>query len=243
MVFTIRICLSGLVLALSGRTAYAIPQANASERRVLPPVSRSDAFSGAIEYSFDTALNKTSARLETTLGSRHGLARALFGTPTVHTLIAAYDFRGRVLPDYPDSIRLTLVSDEFEQASSDYVPRFRVVPILAVSVGDTVLRYPLAIAQMTEELPAPNVPSRVSLSPSGDAPIGYSQQVTHEIHIARSATASIPICDFLTLVSARNVQGTAAGLDFRLDEPVVSGLRAFAAKMNPDVVRAGIHCR
>ncbi|MDP9278447.1 MAG: hypothetical protein M3P00_03430 [Gemmatimonadota bacterium] len=243
MVFTIRICLSGLVLALSVRTAFAIPQVNVSERRVLPPVSRSDAFSGAIEYSFDTALNKTSARLETTLGSRHALARVLLGPPTVHTLIAAYDFRGRVQPDYPDSIRLTLISDEFEQASSDYVPVFRVVPILAVSVGDTVFRYPLAIAQMTVELPAPNLPSRVSLQTLRDAPIGYSQQFTHEIHIARTATASIPICDFLTIVSARNVQGTAAGLDFDLDEAVVSGLRAFAAKMNPDAVRDGIHCR
>jgi hypothetical protein len=243
MVFTIRICLSGLVLALSVRTAFAIPQVGASERRILPPVSQSDAFSGAIEYSFDTALNRTSARLETTLGSRNALTRALSGRPTVHTLIAAYDFRGRVLPDYPDSIRLTLVSDEFEHASSDYVPLFRVVPILAVSVGDTVYRYPLGIAQTTEDLLAPNVPSRVSLSPSGDAPIGYSQQVTHEIHIARTATASIPICDFLTLVSARNLQGTAAGLDFHLDEAVVSGLRAFAVKMNPDTVRDGIHCR
>ena len=243
MLFTIRICLSGLVLALSVSTAFAIPQASASERRVLPPVSRSDAFSGAIEYSFDTALNRTSARLETQLGSRNALARAVFGSPTVHTLIATYDFRGRVLPDYPDSIRLTLISDEFEQASTDYVPVFRVVPILAISVGDNVFRYPLGIAQTTEDLLPPNVPSRVSLSPSGDARIGYSQQLTHQIHIARTATASIPICDFLTLSSASNVQGTAAGLEFRLDEAVVSGLRAFAAKMNPDAVRERINCR
>ena len=243
MSFTIRICLSGLVLALSVRTASAIPQVASSERRVLPPLSQSDAFSGAIEYSFDTALNRTSARLETPLGSRNALARAFFGPPTVHTLIAAYDFRGRVLPNHPDSVRLTLMSDEFEQTSSDYVPPFRVVPILAVSAGDTVFRYPLGIAQMTEELPAPNLPSRVSLQTLRDAPIAYSQQITHEIHIARTATASIPICDFLTLVTARNVQGTAAGLDFRLDEAVVSGLRAFAEKMNPDAVRDGIHCR
>jgi hypothetical protein len=243
MVFTIRICLYGLVLGLSVRTASAIPQANASERRVLSPASRSDAFSGAIEYSFDTALNRTSARLETTLGSRHALTRVLFGPPTVHTLIAAYDFRGRVLPNHPDSVRLTLMSDEFEQTSSDYVPHFRVVPILAVSVGDTVFRYPLAIAQMTEELPAPNLASHASVQTLRDAPIGYSQQFIHEIHIARTATASIPICDFLTLLSARNVQGKAAGLDFDLDETVVSGLRAFAAKMNPDTVRDGIHCR
>jgi len=242
MVFTIRICLSGLVLALCVRTASAIPQLGSSERRVLPQVSQPDAFSGAIEYSFDTALNRTSARLETPLGSRNVLTRVLFGPPTVHTLIAAYDFRGRVLPHHPDSVRLTLMSDEFEQESSDYVPHFRVVPILTVPVGDTVFRYPLAIAQMTEDLPA-NLPSRVPLQTSRDAPIGYSQQIGHEIHIARTATASIPICDFLTFLSAGKVQGTAAGLDFDLDEPVVAGLRAFAAKMNPAAVREEIHCR
>ena len=134
MFFTIRICLSGLVLALSVRTASAIPQVGSSERRVLPPVSPSDSFSGAIEYSFDTALNRTSARLETSLGSRNALTRVLFGPPTVHTLIAAYDFRGRVPPNHPDSVRLTLMSDEFEQESPDYVPHFLVAPILAVSV-------------------------------------------------------------------------------------------------------------
>ena len=243
MLFTMRIGLSGLVLALSVRTASAIPQVSSSERRVLPPVSESAAFSGVIEYSFDTALNKTSARLETSLESRNVLVRKLLGPPTVHTLIAAYDFLGRGLPNHPDAVRLTLMSDEFKQASADYVPSLRPVPILVVSVGDTVFRYPLGIAQQTEVLVAPSSPSRVSRSPLGDAPTGYYQQVTDEVHIARTATASIPICDFLTLLNARNIQGTAAGLEFVLDETVVSGLRAFAAKMNPGAVRDAIICR
>jgi hypothetical protein len=244
MLFIIRIGLSGLVLALSVRTASALPQGTGSERRVWPPVSESGAFSGEIEYTFDTALNKTRARFETSLASRNVLLRVLVGEPTVHTLIAVYDFRGRILPNHPDSVRVSLISDEVRQAALGYFPSLGAEPILLVSIGDTVVRYPLGIAQRAEELIAPDLASPISRSSRGDEPTRYFQRPTHEVHIERTATAWIPICDFLALVYARNVHGTVAGLDFDLNESVISGLRQFAAEMNPSAaVRDGVSCR
>ncbi|MGH9418848.1 MAG: hypothetical protein ACRD3J_02645, partial [Thermoanaerobaculia bacterium] len=52
-------------------------------------------------------------------------------------------------------------------------------------------------------------------------------------HIERTALASIPICDFIALVGAREVRGTVAGLDFELGAQVLTGLRQFAAEMIP----------
>jgi hypothetical protein len=243
MLFNIRIGLSALVLALGVRTASALPQISGNERRVAIPVSESAAFFGEIEYTFDTALNKTRARFQSSLGSSNVVLRVLLGPPTVHTLIAVYDFRGRVLPNHPDSVRISLISDEIRQTPASYVPSVGTIPILLVSVGDTVVRYPLGIAQRTEEWMVPNGGMNISRPSQGEEPPHYSQ-LPRQLHIERTATAWIPICDFLALVYAKGVHGTVAGLDFDLNERVISGLREFAATMNPSgAVRDGINCR
>ena len=165
------------------------------------------------------------------------------GPPTVHTLIAVYDFRGRVLPSRPDSVRVSLISDEFSQTTAQYIPSLGTTPILLVSVGDTVVRYPLGIAQKTEESIAPNAGMNISRPSQVEEPTKYSQ-LPRQLHIERTATAWIPICDFLALVYAKDVHGTVAGLDFDLNEHVISGLREFAATMNPSTaVRDGTNCR
>jgi hypothetical protein len=243
MLSIIRICVSGLLLVLSVRTASAVPQQGSSERRVWIPVSESGVFSGEIEYTFDTTLNKTRTRFETSLASRNVLLQILLGPPTVHTLIADYDFRGRVLPSHPDSIRISLISDELTEAASAYAPSFGTKPILLVSVGDTVIRYPLGIAQKTEVWVEPDRVSNITRSPRDQDP-GRYVQLPHQVHIERTATAWISICDFLAIVYAKNAHGTVAGLEFDLNESVISGLRQFAAKMNAnEAVRDGVNCR
>jgi hypothetical protein len=238
--------LAGLALALpfASASASVVPQATNSEIRVSPSISDAGPFSGEIEYGFDTALNRTQARFKASLGSGNVLFRVFVAAPPVHTLIAAYEFRGRVPADYPDTVRLTLISDEYTQASDHFLLR-GATPILVASLGDTVISYPLGIAQRVEEWVVPNTPSVVTRSSGDNGSARYlPQQLPHVIHIERTATASIPICDFLALVNTRNVRGTVAGLEFDLNDGVVSGLRRFAAQMNHGAgVSGDINCR
>jgi hypothetical protein len=237
---------AGLAVALpfASVSAFVVPQANDSEKRVWPSVSEAGPFSGEIEYSFDTALNKTRARFKASLASGNILVRVLLGPPAVHTLVAVYEFGGRAPAAHPDHVRLSLMSDEYKQASEQYSPLLGVEPTLVVSIGDTVVRYPLGIAQRVEEWEVPNIPPSVSPLSRGREPTENPPHLPREIHIERTATALIPICDFLALVYTRNVRGTVAGLDFDLNDGVVSGLRAFAAQMNPSTAaRDGINCR
>jgi hypothetical protein len=247
MLWIVRTAVAGLALALPFAPAPAsvIPQARDSDPRVRPLLSEAVPFSGEIELAFDTAVNKTRVRFSTSLASGNVLVRVFLGAPAVHTLIADYEFGGRAPVYRPALVRVSLISDEYKRASSQDFPLWGVDPILAVSLGDTVARYPLGIAQMVEEWLPPATTSSVSPPPRGDDAIRYyQQQLPREIHIERTATAWIPICDFLGLVSARNVHGTVAGLEFDLNDGVVSGLRQFAAKMTvAAAARDRINCR
>ncbi len=246
MLWIVRTAVAGLALGLpfAPASASVIPQARDIDPRVRPLVSETVPFSGEIELAFDTAVNKTRVRFSTSLASGNALVRVFLAAPPVHTLIADYEFGGRAPLYRPTLVRVSLLSDEYKQASSQDFRLRGVEPILVVSLGDTVARYPLGIAQMVEEWSAPATTSSVSRPPQGDEAFRYyQQQLPREIHIERTATAFIPICDFLALVSARNVHGTVAGLDFDLNDGVVSGLRQFAAKMNPDPAGDRTNCR
>ena len=225
--------LAGLALALPFASAFAsvIPQATNSERRVWPSISDPAPFAGEIEYDFDHVLNRTQARFKGSLGSRKFLLKLFLPASPVHTLIATYEFEGRVPVASPDFVRLTLISDEYRRMTSQYSPLHEEQPILVASLGDTVLSYRLGIAQKVEEL-APAAGSLVSHSTADNVSAMHTWQLPHEIHIERTANATIPICDFLALVNSRSVHGTVAGLEFDLNEGVVSGLRRFAAQMN-----------
>lgn len=244
MLWIVRTGVAGLTLALPFASASASVFPQASDARVSPPAAETGPFSGEIKLAFDTALNRTRVRFRTSLASGNVLVRVFLGAPPVHTLIADYEFGGRAPLYRPTLVRVSLLSDEYKQASSQDFPLRGVEPILVVSLGDTVARYPLGIAQMVEEWSAPVTASSVSRPPRGAESVRYYQQESRQIHIERTATALIPICDFLALVSARNVHGTVAGLDFDLNDGVVSGLRQFVAKMNPDTAdRDRVNCR
>jgi hypothetical protein len=197
-----------------------------------------------MDYAFDTALNRTSARFKTSLAGRNGFFRALAGAPAVHTLVAVYEFAGRTAPHAPEAVRVSLMSDEFMQTQPEYRPSSRPQPILVITVGNTSVRYPLGIVQKVEEWSAPNMINQVG-RPSHEAdPLMYAQRSQSQLHIERTATALIPICDFLDLLHGKSVSGTVAGLEFDLNEGVVSGLRQFAAKMPPaSLASASVECK
>ncbi len=147
--FAGRISFSALMVALSVSTAQGSTQGTVSESRVFA-ASGGNASAGEIEYSFDTALNKTSARFRTSLASGNFFSRLFSGSHDVHALVAVYECGGRACVDPPDAVRLSLISDEFRQAPFGDRPSLGSVRILVITVGDTVVRFPLAIAQRTE---------------------------------------------------------------------------------------------
>jgi hypothetical protein len=235
-----RIGSASLMLTLSLTTARGSTQSNANEQKIAS--AESSGFSGEIAYIFDSDLNRTKARFQTSLESGNILSR-MFLRPPVQTLIADYDFSGRNHLNPPDAVRLTLISDEFRQGIPE---RFSPgpPPILMLVVGDRELSYPLGIAQRTEVWSTPDgAQPAVHDHVTGDPNINRNAIGTH-VHVERTATAMIPICEFMALVNATNVHGTAAGLDFELSKGVVSGLREFAAEMAPGVAaQADLNCR
>lgn len=232
MFWNIRTGIAGLALAVPlTSSASVIPQGSNSETRIRPSVSDAGRFTGEMDYVFDTALNKTSARFKTSLARGNVFFRVLAGPPPVHTLIADYEFAGRTPPRLPEVIRVSLMSSEFAQSPSEYRPSLGSEPVLVITVGERVGRYPLGIAQKIEEMRAPEAVSQVAQLRRGTDSRANSPQSPSELHIERTATAWIPICDFLVLVHGRSVHGTVAGLEFELNEDVVAGLRQFAAEM------------
>src|ERR1700736_5405952 len=95
---------SVVALALPVSIARGSVQEKISESRIPLPASGDRGFSGEIGYAFDTALNMTRARFETSLASRSILSRIFRGSPTVHTMIAAYEIVGRRPNSAPDSV-------------------------------------------------------------------------------------------------------------------------------------------
>ena len=235
---------SALMLALPVSSAVGSVQDKVSESRVPLPASGERGFSGEIGYAFDTALNVTTARFKTSLASQSILSRIFRGSPTVHTVTAAYEILGRGPVNAPDSIRISLMSDEFSQSfAGDGSPPQR-EPVLTITLGDSVARFPLRIAQKTEVWWPRDSMSRLARSPRvGDSGINYNVPVP-EMHIQRSATVRVSTCAFLALLAAKDLHGTAAGLDFELNEDVIAGLREFAAGMAPNTAApASVACR
>jgi hypothetical protein len=223
-----RIGIAALALSLPLSAARGSQQERINESRVLVPAAGQSAFAGEIEYAFDTALNKTRARFRAPLASRRLISR-IFARSPVHTLVASYEFVGRTSVDRPDSIRVSLMSDEYMEAPSAYRPTLGPQPILLIAIGDSVAQFPLGIAQRTEVWSAAETFFRVNnLSPGASAGIN-TYRPTSQMHIERTATTWIHACELLALISQKDVHGTVAGLDFELSEEVIAGLRQFAA--------------
>ena len=228
-----RIGVAALMLSLPVSVARGSQQERINESRASLPTSRSNEFVGEIEYSFDTALNMTRARFSAPLGSRRLLAR-MFGGPPVHTLVAAYEFAGHVAVDHPDSIRFSLLSDEYADELPDYHPMFDTKPpILEISIGDSIARFPLGIAQKIEVRWAPETYARAShLSPGAEIGTNFYRPVSR-VHMHRTATAWLRTCELVALSNRNEVHGVVAGLEFAIGQEVLAGLQRFAEGETP----------
>jgi hypothetical protein len=235
---------SALMLALPVSSAVGSVQDKLSESRVPVPTSAERGFAGEIGYAFDTALNITTARFKTSLAPRGIFSRIFRGSPTVHTLTADYEFAGRGAGNTPDSIRISLISDEFsESPSGNGLPQMP-EPVLTITLGDSVARFPLGISQKTEVWWPHDTVLRAARSYQGvNAGVNVTT-LAPQMHITRNATARVSTCAFLSLLARKDVHGTAAGLDFDLNEDVIAGLREFAAGMAADTAALpGVSCR
>jgi hypothetical protein len=221
-------CLSALI-APGTAVADASTQEALNDRRT---ASSTASFRGEIDYSFDSALNKTKALYRTSLESAN-LIKRLLTSPEVHTLVVAYEFEGRTNPGVPDAVGLTLLSDEYYGAPLDGGGPTQHSPLLTIRVGETEFRYPVAIAEMMEVWSDQPRADNQRVDLVGRYPRVHINPAPNQVHVHRRATARIPICEFLILANGRDVRGTVAGLAFDLSDDVLGGLRRFTAAMAP----------
>jgi hypothetical protein len=142
-----------------------------------------------------------------------------------------YEFTGRSDRVAAQSIQLTLVSDEYRDASVPESLRSQAMPMLVIPAGETEFRYTVDVLQLTAVQPI--APARVYRDLNNNGPFRpASISDGHlQMRIQRAATASLSLCDFLRLVNARELRGTVAGLDFHAGDEVLAGLRQFVAEM------------
>jgi hypothetical protein len=235
---------SALMLALPASNALGSVQDKLNESRVSLPASAGTGFSGEIGYAFDTALNMTTVRFKTSLAPRGIFARVFRGSPAVHTLAAAYEVVGRGRADAPDSIRISLISDEFSEASSgNGLPQIP-EPVLAITLGDSIARFPLSISQKTEVRWPHDSVLRAARSDWGVGTGINLNARPPQMHVTRNAMLRVSVCAFFGLIAGKELRGTAAGLPFELNEDVITGLREFAAGMSSDTAASnGASCR
>jgi hypothetical protein len=231
--------LLGLAFALTiplGET-WGSPTDADSQQRLSLPAAPGEPFSGEIEYEFDTLLNVTKARFHASLDTHGVLGRMFLSAPAVHTVIATYRFAGRTVNRVPDSVRISFVSDEYaEQVPEERNTMPAARPILELNLGHTLARYGLAVAQRTAwKSVESEVPHR--LLPTENH-IAQQMPPTLQVRTSRTSTSLLSLCEFLALISEREVNGTVAGLDFALNHRVITGLRVFASEMKSNEVGA-----
>jgi hypothetical protein len=235
---------SALMLALPVSTALGSVQDKLNESRVSLPAAAEKGFSGEMEYAFDTALNMSTVRFNSSLAPRGFFARMFRSSPAVHTLTAKYEFVGRRRADAPDSIRISFISDEFSDASTGNALPPIPAPILTITLGDSMVRFPLGISQKTEVWWPHDSVLRAARSDRDVGPGINLYARPPQMHVTRNATLRVSACTFFGLIAGKDVHGTVAGLPFELNEDVIAGLREFAAGMSSDSApRNGASCR
>ena len=219
--------------------AAAFAKSEDEQQRMWLPSSPAEA-RGDITYEFDSVLNQTTATFVAPLGQRD-LVHRLFSTPTVHTIIARYEIRGRIASHLPDTIGVVLESDEYVEPSLDSRFMIPTQRTLNVGVGTRVIEHSLSVAQRIQlETRARRMADNLVFGPEHQR---YAEPMPSQLaHVTRKATAGFSICEFLSLIDQREIHGTVAGLDFTVNPAVVAGLNRFASEMLPDDAPRFIDC-
>jgi hypothetical protein len=236
-----------IAFGISSR-ASALALSNSEQQRALPPTISSEAFTGEISYQFDSVLNKTTATYIAPLSSGGLLHRIFFPTPTVHTIKATYEFDGRRPSHVPDSVRVTFVSDEYTP-TPNHTPSpataptpaaaeffYGLQPEIAIRFGGGPAHRLVGVSQRVQ-LDSGFRPTTNRIGSKADNEPLMQMPLIEQAHITRTATASLSICEFLSLIERSAVDGTVGGLEFTLNQKVVAGLKLFAAEMLPDVAQ------
>ena len=221
------VCAVVIAMLLGPHRAFANSRDDVQQRMWLP-VAPTDA-RGEITYDFDSLLNRTTATYVAPLGKRD-LVHRLFAAPTVHTIVARYQFNGRFATRAPDTIGVLLEADAYIAPASEHPPSVATNYPLNIGVREHTLEHSLSIAdsfelERTWGEPQENNsagPERHRFSGSPSAGL---------VHIRRRATARLSTCEFLALIGQHEIRGTVAGLDFTIDPEVVAGLNRFASEM------------
>ena len=221
----IRAYVTAAILASCTRASIQDPL----NHRLIPPFTARSG-DGEIEYAYDTLTKKGTARYRALLGSGGFVKRLLGISPTVHTVVASYEFAGWMDRRPPTSVRLTLVSDEYYAARDPDPPMNLPMPVLVLHTGDGELRYAVGVAQKIElssaVAPKPYKPTGQDGRNQVDIDAGLVQ-----MHVERFATARLEVCDFVRAVSTPRLHGAVAGLDFEFSETALAGIRQFVAEM------------
>lgn len=222
------------MLVVPWAPAFASSDENDQQRAWLPSVPN-EAFAGEISYNFDSVLNKTTATYIAPLGKRDFLHRVFFAAPTVHTIIASYEFAGRIASHIPDTIRVRLQSDEYIAAISENQYVLGTERTLTIDLGARAVQHYLSLSQRIElDSSLRMARPAVGMTPRTQGP--FSPQIK-QAHVTRTATTWVSTCEFLSMIDQREIRGTVAGQNFTLNGEVVAGLRLFAATILPDSAR------
>lgn len=233
---SVRQCAPALMmLAFAFSTVGASTQDTLNEKRLASSVIAS--LPADISYTFDPSLNTTHATYKTSLGSKGFFKRVFKGSPAVHTLIVSYDFDGRRSSALPEGVQVTLISDEDRaDAPENTLADQNSVP-LEITVDGSSLRYSASIsrriATQTDSVWRVN---RSIESKYPNALIEFNPR--RSAHVHQTATAWIPIREFLTLTQAEKASGSIGRLDFQFSNDALSSLRRFAAVIAPGVAPA-----
>jgi hypothetical protein len=199
-------------------------------------------FSGDVDYIYDSASNRTTAKFSVSLQSYnifHDFMNS--GGPEVQTLTAEYSFPGRTLTSSPESVLVGFVRNEFGPFANENVPLI-VGESTAVEIllDDSIRkRYRARVTQKRNQVRIYRGLGRpedergtVRWTADGSIFVGTGKPVD-EIEVEECAEMWLPLQEFLSLMAARKVEGKVNSQNLRIRERAFFGLREFASHMNP----------
>ena len=208
------------------------------------PVPEHHRFSGNADYVYDSISNTTFARFEVSLRS-YNIFRDFFSSDSteIQTVTVNYSFSGRRLTAPPESVLVGFSRTETRPMGTieNYPLGSNGSARAEIMLNDTDrASYRVRTWKKThQERDYIGTGERGVVRAGGDQIIaegstGYqNKRRVDYLQTEQWAEMWIPIRDFLSLVSARKIEGKINNLDLRLRDRAFEGLREFASHMNP----------